>query len=326
MKLQYLTQVQTLLDEYDFQDKYKVMLELEEYLSKLEAMGSLSREQVLNTLGTPADFVADVIGTYDLSKLSPEQIAAATTVNSDTEDLLAVNEKETEQSAEDGEEFEDTLDINPANDTAETVDNDNHDNDRDENESTTNDSKQNQATTNDSEQNQATNTASDKTTTKAKKNRGAGYKGVKLFFGILTAIFFFLAFLGLAFSLVVAIGLFFIIDMQTALSLFVGVLLMIIAIGLSISLIKNILLSIISRELKTVRIILSFLFIVLFAFLSKIMLNSTLDTISLYVTTNLGTVQNAFYSYNIDISNIDWNNLDLGESMKLVFDIVKSVL
>lgn len=314
MKLQYLTQVQTLLDEYDFQDKYKVMLELEEYLSKLEEQGTLSRDQLLTTLGTPADFVADVIGTYDLSKLSPEQLEAAKDINLNTEDLLETSD----QATTDNEQLEDTLDINPA------VEESNNTKLSNQNETDT----QNTTSSNEAEsiQNQDRANSVDEKSSKAKKKSGPGYKGIKLFFGIITAIFFFLAFLGLAFTLVVAIGLFFIIDMQTALSLFIGILLLLITIGLSINLVKNILLSIVSRELKTVRIILSFLFIILFAFVSKIMLNSTLDTISLYVTNNLGTVQDVFYGYNIDVSNIDWYNLDLGESMKLVFDIVKSVL
>ncbi len=315
MKLQYLIQVQTLLDEYDFQDKYKVMLELEEYLSKLEEQGTLTRDQLLTTLGTPANFVADVIGTYDLSKLSPEQLEAAKDINMNTEDLLETSAQTTANNAP----LEDTLDINP---TVEEFSNSEFSN---QNETNTQDTT---TSTNsiESNQNQNRTDLTAEQNSKVKKKSGSGYKGIKLFFGIVTAIFFFLAFLGLAFTLVIAIGLFFIIDMQTALSLFIGILLLLITIGLSINLVKNILLSIVSRELKTLRIVLSFLFIILFAFVSKIMLNSTLDTISLYVTNNLGTVQDVFYGYNIDISNIDWYNLDLGESMKLVFDIVKSVL
>ncbi len=325
MKLQYLTQVQTLLNEYDFQDKYKVMLELEEYLSKLEEQGTLSREQLLTTLGTPADFVADVVGTYDLSKLSAEEMKASATTSLDTDELLEESQvADTEQKAED-----DTLDINPV--TEQDNNNENDDDINSDNSSTTDTQNQESKNIDENKVSESSNNAqsdndSKKKKSKANKKSSGSSKAIKLIFGILTAIFFFIAFLGLAFTLVVSIGLFFVIDMQTAISLFVGILLLLIAIGLSIGLVKNILLSIAHRELKTVKIILSLLFIILFAFISKIMLTSTMETISMYVTNNLYAVQNVFYNYNIDVSNIDWANLDLGESMKLMFDVIKSVL
>lgn len=318
MKLQYLTQVQKLLEDYDFQDKYKIMLELEESISKLEVGGKIDQNLLFSELGTPAEFVHGVIGTYDLSKINDPSLKDLATTN--TDDLMNTTQKITESSQS---KNEDTIEIEPLDDSSNNPITDNTDsnnntiNQTDDKVQASNDSK------NDSDQvqeNKEVNKQTKSSSAKAKQK-----KPVKIIFGLIMAIFYFIGFIGLAFTIVASIGLLIFIDVQTALGLFLGILFLLLTIGLSISFIKNLIYSLIDREVKVFTLGIRFIFIIVFALLSKIMLSSSLETVGLYVSNNLYTIQNIFMGYNVDTSNINWDNLNFGEYVKLFGDIVKSV-
>lgn len=61
MKLQYLVQVEKLLEDYDYPDKYKIMLELEESLSRLEINGEINTNLLVTEFGTPSEYVSKII-------------------------------------------------------------------------------------------------------------------------------------------------------------------------------------------------------------------------------------------------------------------------
>lgn len=313
MKLQYLTQVQKLLEDYDFQDKYKIMLELEESISKLEVGGKIDQSLLFSELGTPAQFVHDVIGTYDLLKINDPSLKDLATTNMD--DLMNATQNITKSSqAENSDTIEiEPLDNNPNNATS----------NNDENSQKKVKKQLSNESNNKSEQAYEHQKASKQTSSSSKKSKQK--KPVKIIFGLLMAIFYLIGFIGLAFTIVLAIGLLIFIDIQTALGLFLGILFLLLTIGLSISFVKNLIYSIIDREVKVFTLGIRIIFIIVFALLSKIMLSSSLETVGLYITNNLYTIQNIFIGYNVDISNINWDNLDFGEYVKLFGDIVKSV-
>lgn len=318
MKLQYLAQVQTLLEEYDFQDKYKVLLELEESISRLEVGGKVDHNLLMSELGTPAQFVNGLIGTYDLSKITDPSLIDSAIDN--TADLLDATKELNSANVQarmhantslDNDE-QNTIDIEPLEDMTKTK------------------NSSNQKSTDDNDEDHVDYARDDHDSNSKSKSKSSSKSDskklpVKIIFGIIMAIFYFIAFLGLAFTIVLSIGLLVFIDVQTAISLFLGILFLLLTIGLSLSFIKTAIYSIIDLEMKTFKLGIRFIFIIVFAFLSKIMLSSSLETVGLYVTQNLSTIQNLFAGYNIDVTNIDWQNLDFGEYVKLFGNMIKSV-
>lgn len=318
MKLQYLAQVQTLLEEYDFQDKYKVLLELEESISRLEVGGKVDHNLLMSELGTPAQFVNGLIGTYDLSKITDPNLIDSAIDN--TADLLDATKELNSANVQarmhantslDNDE-QNTIDIEPLEDMTKTK------------------NSSNQKSTDDNDEDHVDYARDDHDSNSKSKSKSSSKSDskklpVKIIFGIIMAIFYFIAFLGLAFTIVLSIGLLVFIDVQTAISLFLGILFLLLTIGLSLSFIKTAIYSIIDLEMKTFKLGIRFIFIIVFAFLSKIMLSSSLETVGLYVTQNLSTIQNLFAGYNVDVTNIDWQNLDFGEYVKLFGNMIKSV-
>lgn len=311
MKLFYLAQVQKLLEDYDFQDKYKVMLELEETLSGLESNGKIDQDQLLEELGTPAQFAAEIIDKYNLSIHIPNLDNVGngkSVVNQPNSNVNQSLTKDNQSTASQSTANDDDFNLHP-----------------DSNLETNNQFKQSTTESKDEDDNHQVETKS-----KKQKKQNAVQKTAKapfkIVFTIITIIFFLLAFLVMSATIVLAAGLLFFIDIQTAITLFLGVLFLLLTIILSINLIKTIIYCIIEQRMKTVRIILMIIFIIVFAFLSKFMLSSTMETIDMHITNNLSAFQNMFYDRNIDISNIDWQNMDLGEYARLFGDIIKSVL
>lgn len=72
MKLQYLVQVEKLLEDYDYPDKYKTMLELEESLSRLEINGEINTNLLVTEFGTPAEYVSKIIKSKETQTNSNE--------------------------------------------------------------------------------------------------------------------------------------------------------------------------------------------------------------------------------------------------------------
>ncbi|WOO88843.1 hypothetical protein R2F61_08170 [Mollicutes bacterium LVI A0078] len=302
MKLQYLAQVNKLLEDYDFQDKYKVLLELEEQISNLELNGQVNAQLLISEFGTPAEYVRELIGTYDLTK----DITATSqnTSITDTDELMSATQTNLEHAQIDSTNKADDLEIN-------SVD-----------KNITDSSKSNDT----SQNNTDTPAQSNDQSYKAKSENKAAKMPVKIIFVIITILFYLFGFIILAVTIVAALGLLMFIDAQTAISLFLAILFMLISIALGISFIKNLIYSIIDKNMKTVRLIITFILIIVFAFISKIMLSSTLETVSIFATTHMDAVQNLFYQYNVDTSNVDWSNLSLGEVTTLFGDVIRAVL
>lgn len=302
MKLQYLAQVNKLLEDYDFQDKYKVLLELEEQISNLELNGQVNAQLLISEFGTPSEYVRELIGTYDLTK--DVKATSQNTSITDTDELMSATQTNLEHGQIDSKNEDDELEIN-------SVDQNN-----------TNSSKSNDTSQNNTDIPAQRNDHSNK----AKSENKTAKMTVKIIFVIITILFYLLGFIILAVAIVAALGLLMFIDAQTAISLFLGILFMLISIALSISFIKNLLYSIIDRNMKTVRLIIIFILIIVFAFISKIMLSSTLETVSIFATNHMDAVQNLFYQYNVDTSNVDWSNLSLGDVTSLFGDVIRAVL
>ncbi len=304
MKLQYLAQVNKLLEDYDFQDKYKVLLELEEQISNLELNGQVNANLLISEFGTPAEYVRELIGTYDLTK--DVNTTSKNTSITDTDELISATQTElTHGKLEDSNE--DELEINSIEQNTEN--------------SSKSNSTNNSSTTDNTQNNDGAAQA-----TQSKSENKAAKLPVKVIFIIITILFYLFGFIVLATTIVAALGLLMFIDAQTAISLFLGILAMLISIALSISFIKNLIYSIIDKNMKTVRLIITFILIIVFAFVSKIMLSSTMETVSIFATTHMDAVQNLFYQYNVDTSNVDWSNLSLGEVTTLFGDVIRAVL
>lgn len=298
MKLQYLAQVQKLLEEYDFQDKYKIMLELEDEISRLERNGIEDGEALLAELGSPADFVSTIVGTFDLTKIQNHH--QKNDKIDDIEELLSITKTDLDQQICKAD-LDNTININQLK--------------------TTNQSKNNQIQPTDTQAEHASEQKMD-----IKKQNEQKKKPVKILFSIILTLLFIFSFFTVAITLVIAIGLFFVIGIQPALSLFLGILFLLLTIVLIINLIKNIIYNLITHETKLFKLIISFIFILVFAYLSKIMISSSLGTIGLYITDNLNLIQPVLLSYNVDISNINWQSLSFGEYVKLFFNIIKSLM
>lgn len=301
MKLQYLAQVTKLLEEYDFQDKYKILLELEEELTALEQSGELTREILFREYGTPAQFVSGLIGTFDLSKTS--ELNSAQHSISDTADLLNVTSTGLEQEPtkqSNAHHDDDIIDIEPLTNGSQ--------------------SKQSVASNNEQNKSKSTKSKPDPEVTRKRK------RPFKIIFGIILTLCFFIAFLVLVFTIIISVGLLVYIDVQTAISLFLGILFLLLTILFSINFLKRLIYCIIEQELKIFRLLITLFFIFVFAFLSKIMISSTMETVNMYLTENIYYIQSIFASYNVDTSNINWQNMNISEYTKLAVDTVKSVL
>lgn len=299
MKLQYLAQVQKLLNDYDFQDKYKALLELEAQITAMEQDGQVSREQLLIELGSPAEYVSNLIGTYDLSRISDFDQSNKAAAN--TDDLLTA----TSTGLETINDY-----IKNAQIKFEPVE----DNNLNKSAKNTTDFK--------SEPQVKSPAKNDSNNGKKSQKRNP----FKFLYTIILTLFLVLAFFGLLIAAIIAIGVFIFIDVQTAVSLILGVLLLLITVGLFLKLLKQILEKITTKEMKTIQIIITLILMIVFASLSKIMISSTLETVNLYFTNNLYTIQNILARYQVDYSNIDWANLDLSEFFKLLKDIFRAVL
>lgn len=318
MKLHYLANVQKLLEAYDFQDKYKVMLDLEKTLTEMEVDGQIDHETLLNSLGTPADFVEEIVNKYDLSLIANQ--ANNSKMNQFSGQSVNPDVVANPSSYDGSNNYEHAQSANSySNDYA------NRDGNREYlgNRQKSSDYERNS-------QSEASQQTSQKQQSATKQGESIAVKGAKapfkVFFTIITIIFFILAFFIFAAAVVASVILLVWIDVQTAISLVLGVLFMLLAIIVSINLIKNIIYAIIERRLKMFKLISMFIFILLFAFLSKIMLSSTLETVNMHITSNLGTIQNLFYNRGIDVSNINWQDMSIGEYTKLFGDMIKSAL
>lgn len=314
MKLHYLANVQRLLENYDFQDKYKVMLDLEKTLSKMEHDGHIDQLTLLNTLGTPAQFVEDIVEKYNLSLIS--NVASSIPSNGlntniqqnpSSEPLIPnVNNQISQHQQQDNEaqRYEERQaqshiqDRNPYNDNCQPQDKRFYNNKEPEKKR---------------EQNNGESIAAK--TVKAP---------FKIFFLIITWIFFLLALFILTIGVIVSVIVLVLVDIQTALTLILGVLFFLITILLSINFIKNSVFSIIERKVNISKLSITLIFIIVFAILSKIMLLSVVDTVNLYIIDNLSDVMLMFSSHSIDTSNIDWEHMDLGQYLKLIGNSIKA--
>lgn len=322
MKLHYLASVQKLLENYDFQDKYKVMLDLEETLSNIEDDGHIDHETLLNTVGTPAQFVENIINKYNLSVVSNAPSASQASggdtnvqqhTASETMSSSASNQVPN-QACEQQRQYEDQR-YDERQAQSHDQDRNNYNYDRHQRDDRSYNSNNN-------------NTKEQEKNTKQKDSEGIATKTAKapfkIFFSIITWIFFLLSLLVLSIGIVVSLIVLVLIDMQTSITLILGVLFFLIAILLVINFIKNIVFSIIERKANIAKLVTMFIFILVFAFLSKTMITSAINTVNLYISNNLYTVKMLFSSRSIDVSNIDWQHMDLGQYGRLIGNSIKS--
>lgn len=259
MKYEYLKEVQNLLANYDFQEKYRKLIELEDKLSNLETDKITNYEQIVELIGSPRDYVEQILNDVNENNVTP--------LNNSNYAKAVSNETI--------EEVEQTMDMSGEFDTKE-------------------------------------------------RGNKALASVFKVIFAIITIIFFIFAFLVMAATIIVSIGVFFVIDAQTALSLTVGVLSGLIALGFGISFLKHLIYSIVLFDIRIVRLIISSILVVIFALVAENMLTSSFDSIGIYVTSNYYAIQGQMSNYNIDISNIDWNNLDIGQAISFGFEALTS--
>lgn len=324
MKLQYLAAVQKLLDNYDFQDKYKIMLELEETLTNLELDGNLDQTTVLRMLGTPGQFVEDVVTKYNLSvvtnatssKPRPEVPSTPSARPSVTEPATFTSAQQVarDNQSQKSQDYQQTQ-------------NDNYQY------AQSNQQNNNQQNNTQQNNNQQSYNSNDQNNNKQKKNK-SNNDGVltktakapfKVIFSVLLVVFFFLAFIIFSLTIVISIILFVTIDIQTALSLLLGILALLIAIYLLIKLLKNLIDSTIERRFSFFKLFTMILFIVIFGILGSFMLSSAIDTVNMYITSNLNAVQAALTERSVDISNIDWENMNFNEYVELISESFKSL-
>lgn len=302
MKLQYLASVQALLDNYEFQDKYKVMLDLEETLTNMEQNGMLDQTTVLTSLGTPAQFVEEIVSKYNLSIANNGH----SNINRNSESL---NQSYTNH--------QDNNYAQPA--PKANAGHSSYNQDVVSNASSYQQSKP-------KHNYQAANGSSDNQ--KQPHNDGLAVQAakapVKVAFTVINVIFFVVSFLIFAITIVGAMIMLVLIDVQTSLTLVLGVVFLLICVYLLIRFVKSIIYSIIENRYNVLKLSLMLIFIILFGFLANIMLSSAIDAVNLYITNNLNSVQAALTSRSIDLNNIDLQNMDLSQYIELIGEGVKA--
>ncbi|WOO87112.1 hypothetical protein RZE82_08340 [Mollicutes bacterium LVI A0039] len=292
MKLHYLKEVQVMLDNYDFQDKYKILLDLENFITKYEKQAINDPNIIITKLGTPDQFVARVVKKYNLEPLT--DTPNPTTTNPDTEDLLSavspdqVNQEHTESI---------TLDMEPINSE--------HDHNL--------------------EPEQTNSVHLQSRPLKQPFNNPAKQPFIVLF-KIISVLFAIFSLVVVSLAIVIAVAMLLVIDIQVAISFFLGILLAITAGHLTISSIKNFVLGVLDNDLKVKTIMLKVIVVMICVLISGSLVSSSIDKVTIYVTGNIELVQDVLNSLNVDFSDVDWQNLDLNEYMKLGIDVGKSYL
>lgn len=293
MKLKYLAMVQAILEDYDFQDKYKVMLDLEQDLTKLESSGNIDKEEVYSILGTPIEFTNKIISKYKLEKA--DKIDETFKSTTDTDELL----KATQVNLDDVSSTvnTETIDIAPIHNNSST-------------EHLKTESKHEQKI---------------KEIDEANKNIHKKMP-IKIIFGIIFFIYCVVAFLTLCLSIVSSVGIMLIIDVQTAISFFLGIFFLLGSIWITINLFKNILYDLIDGKFNFVKFTLKIIFIIILGLLSHVLLTSAFNSIQLFIDANINGIVNVLSSFNIDSSAINWQSFDLAEATKLIEPTIKGIL
>lgn len=294
MKLKYLSMVQAILEDYDFQDKYKVMLDLEQDLTKLESSGNIDKEEVYSILGTPIEFTNKIITKYDLRKA--KHIDDAFKPTSNTDELLTATQTSLEEKMSNSVNTQ-TIDIAPIHNNTSTE----HLNIESEHERKL------------------------KEIEESSKNNSKKMP-IKIIFGILFFIYCITAFLTLCVSIIAAVGIMLVVDVQTAISFFLGVFFLLGSIWIAINLFKNILYDLIDSKFNFVKFTLKVIFIVILGLLSHVLLTSAFNNIQIFIDANLTGITNVLSSFNIDSSLVNWQDFDLAEATKLIEPTIRGVL
>ncbi len=158
------------------------------------------------------------------------------------------------------------------------------------------------------------------------KTKNSSLKPIfKIIFIIISIIFTLLAIAITVCSLIISFLIFLSLDIQTAISFFLGIVLLLFAINLWLSLIKHSIYCLCDHTLRLNRLLITFLIAVLLTFFASQMLTSSLNMIGIMVSSNLSAIQAEVSQYNIDISTIDWNNLTLNEGAKFAREVISSI-
>lgn len=294
MKLKYLAMVQAILEDYDFQDKYKVMLDLEEDLTKLESSGNIDKDEVYSILGTPIEFTNKIITKYDLKKAKQIDETFKSTYN--TDELLTATQTSLEEEMSSTVDTE-TIDIAPIHNNTST-----------------------EHLKTESEHERKL-----KEIDEANKNIHKKMP-VKVIFGIIFFIYCIVAFLALCAAIISAVGILLIVDVQTAISFFLGIFFLLGSVWISINLLKNILYDMIDGKFNFIKFLLKLIFIVILGLLSHVLLTSAFNSIQIYIDTNQTGIVNILSSFGIDSSLVNWQDFDLSEATKLIQPTIRSFL
>ncbi len=303
MKYQYLKQVEYLLNEYEFEDKYKVMLDLEQLISDYETNGNITKEELFALCGSPADYVYNLVTKRGLTREVSSFESANKQVTEADLDIIPVSVDKSED-AQVTKPVQEKEEINePQTPETKTIDKT-----KDKSEEAT--------------QIQELSKKEKKQQKKAAQKSKKKSSGSKIIFTLIFALFGFLAFLVLGFSLFVCILVLVFIDAQTAITLLLGVIILIISIILYINSFKAVIDSLLERQFKLATILVTFILGFIFFNISTTLITSSLETISQTIAANLYNIQSQLVQNNVNINNIDWNNLDFNEYLKLTKEVV----
>lgn len=306
MKLLYLANVQKLLEDYDFQDKYKVMLDLEETLSLIEFDGHIDQSTLLEIVGTPVQFVTGVIKKYNLTPTGGSAMNSSASTSTTNTQLQGASNP-TPMSTNQIPRQESPLNAKSSMDTTQNLSNSNTNLQIDGNGAKSKKQK----------------VKKDKNKNKDRDNKT--FKApFKIIFSIITWLLSIIAAFVFSFAIIISVVFLVLVDTQTALIFLFGVLFFLIAILLALNFIKNIIYSIIDRKVKVVKLLMMLIVTIILIVLSTMMLRFAITTVNDYVAANLYTVQTMFTNRDVDISNIDWENMNIGGYVKLIGNGIKA--
>lgn len=290
MKLTYLTQVQENLSNYEFQEKYKILLDLETYISRLEKQADISQEMLYAKLGTPQQFSNRVIQKYNLvENYHPD----TETQSLDTDSLLSVTQMDLDKQIAKAKE-EDTIDIHPIANA-------------------------------DGDSSQSSDDSGEKKTS-AEIMKSVVSTPVKVFFTILSILVKVATIVILALSIIAASGVFFFVDVQTAITFEIGIVLFVVALNVLYNFIRTLTFNIIKGEFQTGKLVIMLVVIIISAIASSILVTSAVETVNTSVLANIDKFITTIDNFGINTEEIDWENLDLGEYSEIIIDGLKQLV